>query len=243
MLPVGVVGRTKFRGYVTFFLLVINAVVFIGQLIISLQGEAAVINFFERYALSSCLIGEQSFAMSARNGLFSMFMHGSPIHLLGNLSFLWIFGPRVEEYFGHKRFAIFYLAMGFAAHIAHILFAAVTCDVNLPGGGGIMIGASGAIAGVMGAFLFLYPGARVRTMLILRLPWALGIPVGTINIYAVIYLVIWVLMDIFGLLSPEPSQVAHWAHIGGFAVGFLVVFIATMFKPAPKADAFSYLDD
>lgn len=243
MFPVGIVGRRPYRPYFTFFLLVINAGVFIVQFIIGLQGEAAYIEFFERYALSVCQIGEQPFIHNARNGLFSLFLHGSPVHLLSNMTFLWIFGPRVEEYFGHKRYAIFYLAMGFMAHLFHILFAGVTCDISLPGGGGIMIGASGAIAGVMGAFLFLYPGARVRTALILRLPWIGGIPIGFINLYAVIYLVIWIVLDIFGLLSSEPSNVAHWAHIGGFVTGFLFIFIATMFKPAPRTDAFEYLDE
>lgn len=238
MFPIGTVGRTTYRPYATFTLILINLLVFCYQLTVFIAGEAAVTEFFMAYALGVCHLGAEPALLSVRNGFFSMFLHGSIPHVLFNMVFLWIFGPRVEAYFGSRAFTIFYIGVGFAATTAHILFGGTVCDPTMPNGAGIVIGASGAIAGVMGAFLFLHPMAKIRTALIF-----MRIPFGIVNVYAFVYLLVWVLMDIIQLFNTQQSSVAHWAHIGGFVAGFGALFLLTMFKSAPKPDAFEYLDD
>ena len=246
MLPIGTFGRTSFRGYITFFLLLINIMVFSVQFGVGFGGDAARIAFFEKFALSVCYVGEQPLGILLRNGLFSLFLHGSLAHLLMNMLFLWVFGPKVESYFGHRNFLIFYLISGFAAHTAHALFGGVTCSVGVPGYGGFIIGASGAISGVMGAFLLLFPATKVRTALVIPLPRGIVIPYRIMAISAKWYLLIWlglgVLEWLVGVIFAPTSNVAHWAHIGGFVVGLILVFAATLFKPAPRVDPFEYLD-
>lgn len=149
MLPIGTIGKSSFRAYMTFMLIVINALVFLVEIPVFLAGEEAVKHFFQTYALNSCQIGVEPFLLTFRNALFTMFLHGSPMHILFNMVFLWIFGPRVEEYFGAKRFLTFYLTVGFLATVAHVVLGGVVCPVDAFGKD-ILVGASGAIAGVMG---------------------------------------------------------------------------------------------
>ena len=138
-----------------------------------------------------------------------MFLHADWMHLIGNMAFLYVFADNVEDAMGHWRFLFFYLACGVAAGGAHALMSDSSAAP--------LIGASGAVAGVLGAYLVLYPRARVWVLIFLRIPvripayWALG---GWI---------VWQLFQVY--LSDEQSNVAWWAHIGGFAAGLLLVFI------------------
>lgn len=136
-----------------------------------------------------------------------MFMHGGLLHLLGNMLYLWIFGDNVEDSLGHIRFVLFYLFCGIMAAIIHIL-----SDVNslIP-----MVGASGAIAGVLGAYFLLYPKANVLTLVIFFLF------IRTIRIPAVLFLGLWFLIQILNIGSVSP--VAWYAHIGGFISGILLI--------------------
>jgi len=236
MFPTGIYGRSKYRGYATFGLIVINALVFIGEFVVSLQGEEAFYNLLKAFAWDVCAVGNTNILHLGISSLTSMFMHGSILHIGFNMFFLWLFGPKVEEYFGRGRYILFYLVAGFGATFAHTILGGVTCSVVEPHG--FALGASGAIAGVMGAFLFLYPGAKIHAY------WA-RLPIFPFRIPAFLYLGYWLMMDLFHALGMLGSQgVAHWAHVGGFVSGFVIVFIATMFfKPAPKADPFAHLDD
>ncbi len=236
MLPIGTIGRRDFRPYMTFALIALNVLVFLIQIPVFLSGEAAIKHFFQTYALNSCQIGIEPITLTFRNALFTMFLHGSPMHILFNMIFLWIFAPRVEEYFGAKRFLTFYLIVGFLATIAHVILGGVACPVN-EFGKDILVGASGAIAGIMGAFLFLYPGSRIRTAILL-----FRIPVTVINVPAAVYLLVWVATDVMGLIFPDAGNVAHWAHIGGFVSGLVLLFMATLFVPAPKVDQLEQLE-
>jgi membrane associated rhomboid family serine protease len=239
MMPLGVAGRSKYRPYVTFSLIAINVVVLFIMVIVGTRGEAALLAFAQRYALDVCKIGVEPVTNSLAKAFSSMFIHGGWVHLIGNMFMLWIFAPRVEGYFGHKRFFIFYVLVGMGAFVGHLLLGGTVCNLAI-GNTGFVVGASGAIAGVMGAFLFLYPAARVRTALVL-----FGfLPIKVFFINAWIYLGIWFLLDFVKGVGWMHSQgVAHWAHIGGFLFGFAVAFVATMYKPAPTVDAFAYLDD
>jgi membrane associated rhomboid family serine protease len=138
-------------------------------------------------------------------------------------------------YFGHRRFLAFYLLVGFAATLAHILFSGVLgiCGTPFPFGHDMLVGASGAIAGVMGAFFILYPNVRLRVSL-----W-----IFPLVLPAYMYLLFWVGTDIYRLLTTTNSMIAHWAHIGGFFAGVILVFFATLFVPAPPANPLAHLDD
>lgn len=142
--------------------------------------------------------------------LTSMFMHGGWMHLIGNMLFLWVFGNNIEDSMGHIRFLVFYVVCGLAASFAHIYFSPAS---NLP-----MVGASGAISGIMGAYILLYPTARVRTYF----P-----PFFFFRIRAVLFLLLWFVLQLFSAFSTpamgEEGGVAVWAHIGGFVAGLLLI--------------------
>lgn len=143
--------------------------------------------------------------------LTAMFMHGGLMHLLGNMWYLWIFGNNIEDAMGKVRFAIFYLGTGLVAGIAHIISSPESC---IP-----CIGASGAISGVLGAYLVLYPKAHVHTVVPLGYFWqSFAIP-------AIFFLPIWILLQFSGLLTSSSTGggVAYWAHIGGFVAGLVLV--------------------
>jgi membrane associated rhomboid family serine protease len=157
----------------------------------------------------------------------SMFMHGSWLHLLGNMLFLWIFGNNVEDVLGKIRFFVFYFLAGFAATAAQTF---VTLGYGAPRDGEIPnLGASGAIAGVLGAYVLLYPRGRVLTWIV---------PFFLVPIPAFIYLGIWFIFQLIAggsaFVAPEDEQsggVAYFAHIGGFAFGFLAVKIFSRGRP------------
>ena len=146
--------------------------------------------------------------------LTSMFTHGSWMHIVGNMWFLWIFGDNVEDSMGHGRFLGFYLLCGLAADGLQIVFAP---DSIVP-----MVGASGAIGGVMGAYVVLYPRVRIHLLVVL------GIIITTITLPAIFMLGYWFLLQLAGAaldVGPTGGGVAFWAHIGGFAAGALLIFV------------------
>ena len=145
--------------------------------------------------------------------LTSMFMHGGWFHIIGNMWFLWVFGNNIEDSMGHARFVVFYLLCGVAAAAAQMVVAPRSV---VP-----MVGASGAISGVMGAYTLLYPRVRVHTLV------TLGFFVTTVTLPAYVMLGYWfvlqLLMGAVGALSPAEGGVAVWAHVGGFLTGLLLV--------------------
>jgi membrane associated rhomboid family serine protease len=140
-----------------------------------------------------------------------MFLHGGFMHLAGNMLYLWIFGNNIEDALGRYRFILFYFVCGAIAAFCHAL---ANLDSDVP-----MIGASGAIAGVLGGYMVLYPHAKVKTLVFL------GFFVTIIRIPAVILLLIWVGLQVFNTLSmsPDGSGVAWLAHIGGFIAGMVLI--------------------
>jgi len=150
----------------------------------------------------------------------AMFLHGSWSHVIGNMWYLWIFGDNVEDRLGHGRFVVFYLLCGIAAAFGQIV---LDPDSTLP-----MIGASGAIAGVMGAYFVLYPQSRVLTLIPLIIFWEI------IELPAIMLLGFWFLMQLFsaGAIAVTASTggagsggVAFMAHVAGFVVGMIAVFV------------------
>ncbi len=158
--------------------------------------------------------------------LTSMFMHGSWLHLIGNMWFLWIFGDNVEDAMGGIRFAVFYLLCGLAAAGAQVA-ASLTSPIP-------MVGASGAIGGVMGAYIVLYPRVHVHMLLFL------GFYATTFAVPALFMLGYWVLLQLVGgfiSIDAAGGGVAFWAHVGGFAAGVLLVFL---FKDDQRLDRHPY---
>jgi len=148
--------------------------------------------------------------------LTSMFLHGSWAHLLGNALFLWVFGRSIEDSMGRLRFLVFYVLCGLAAAAAQVL---VNPSSPVP-----MVGASGAISGVLGGYLVLYPRVRVRVLFV----WFVFIQIFRIPAYLVLlwwiaYQVLLGLPQVMALDSEVSSGVAFWAHIGGFVAGLLLI--------------------
>lgn len=156
--------------------------------------------------------GHAPFQLAFLPLLTSMFLHSGIAHILGNMLFLWIFGDNVEDFYGHGPYLFFYLICGISSGLAHIVF---NLHSTLPA-----VGASGAISGVMGAYLLLYPRSRILTLVFIFL----------VPIPAVFILVYWfVLQFISGISSlgmVASGGVAWWAHVGGFLTGMVITVLA-----------------
>jgi membrane associated rhomboid family serine protease len=208
------VGDQDVRGsglpIVTWLLIGINVVVFVYELTL---GSSELQSFFQTYGVvpAQILEGQNLFSLLA-----SMFIHGGWLHIIGNMLFLAVFGDNVEAVMGKVLYLIFYLAGGLAASALQI---AVSPSSTVPN-----IGASGAVAAVLGAYALMFPGARVRVLLIffffVQITW----------IRALIFIGIWfVLQFLYGLASlgatAQSGGVAYWAHVGGFVPGVVAGLI------------------
>ncbi len=142
-----------------------------------------------------------------------MFLHADILHIGGNMLFLYIFGDNVEDAFGHVRYLIFYLVCGLVADSAHILSLSTPFELAIP-----TLGASGAISGVLGAYIVMYPKARVLTLLLIRFIYFVRIP-------AAVFLGFWFLLQLLYTALGIGGGVAYWAHIGGFVAGVMLVLL------------------
>jgi len=204
--------------YVTVLFIAVNVAVFVYQLKLSFESPGAVEAFVYSFGavpakVSAALAGEYSLQSGLLPLLSSIFLHGGFFHLLGNIWFLWIFGDNVEDELGHFTYALFYLGCGLIASVAHFL-------AN-PGSSIPAVGASGAIAGVMGAYVIRYPWAKIVTLI------PLFIFFTTVELPAVVILVYWfVIQFVSGAASigSEGGGVAWWAHVGGFVAGAVLIW-------------------
>jgi membrane associated rhomboid family serine protease len=193
-------GRTPF---ITYALMIANIAIFLSYVPI-LTDARALYAFYNAYALIPAQIGEGQ----GYTGLFtSQFLHGGWLHLAGNMLFLWIFGDNVEDEMGHIPYLIFYLVCGLAAGLTQFAFEPTS---RVP-----MVGASGAIAGVMGAYLLLYPRAKVDILIIFIVFFRI------IPIPAWIMLALWFALQFLGGIASDVGNggTAYWAHAGGFIAG------------------------
>jgi membrane associated rhomboid family serine protease len=209
---------------VTVLLILLNVLAFLNELRMGEQIE----DFLGQYALVPARYTDErvtahfSLFEQALPFLTSMFLHGGWIHLIGNMWILWIFGDNVEDRLGHGRYLALYLSGGFAAGLMHVF---TNSDSQIP-----TIGASGAVAAVMGSYFRFYPHARVETVIP---PLFFG-PI--FELPAVIFLGWWALLQFFnGSLSlaarGDAGGVAWWAHVGGFAFGMIVSLFAAKESP------------
>ena len=248
MLPISDAGRYRRSfPYVTVALLTLNGLVFLYEILLGGFGflfggdNLAIFVFFLKFGFIPAELGmDQGFQTLGVPGagavdiaspiptwatlLSCMFIHGGLMHFLGNMLFLWVFGDNIEDTFGHVKYLVFYLVAGILATMAHF---AIEPSSQTP-----MVGASGAISGVMGAYLLLYPRNRIRTLIIYFV-------ITVIELRAMWLLLIWFgLQTIQGLLSIGVSHqvsTAFFAHIGGFVVGMAVGAAIRAFRRPPVA--------
>jgi len=197
-------------------IIVANVLVFFYELSLGMRG-------FDRFIMHYGVVPAAVFAWPQSDVSFSavavpfftsMFLHGGWLHLIGNMWYLWIFGDNVEDRLGHLTYLIFYLLCGLGAGIVHTILNA---DTTIPS-----VGASGAIAGVLGAYLVSYPFARVLTLV------PIFVFLQVIEIPAVFLLLFWFVMQFFSgtaslMTGPNAGGVAWWAHVGGFIIGIILV--------------------
>ncbi len=201
--------------YVTIGLIVANVIVFAFEML-GLP-EAAIASFAiipaELVSTAGALApGDtptQNVAVPERLTLVSyMFFHGDIFHLAGNMLFLWVFGDNVEDAMGHAKFLVFYLLCGVIAGLAHTFM--------MPGSPNPLIGASGAVAGVIAAYLMLHPRVRV---------WVLAFQFIPLRLSAAVVLGVWIVTQFIMILLPEIGPVAWWAHIGGLVAGAALIVV------------------
>ncbi|MCR9112626.1 MAG: rhomboid family intramembrane serine protease [Rhodobacteraceae bacterium] len=203
MLPIRDHNPSGQTPYVTYVLMAMNIAIFLSYW--PLFSDPRALNlFFYEWAMVPVLVSQEG---TWHTMVSSMFLHGGFLHLAGNMLFLWIFGDNMEEEMGHLGYLLFYLASGLAAGLAHLAAAPMS---QVP-----TVGASGAIAGVMGGYLLLFPKARVDILIFIIFI------IRIITIPAWIMLVLWFTFQLFGGVGADPDTggVAYWAHAGGFVAG------------------------
>lgn len=217
------IAHRKFP-YVNTFFIIVNVSIFIYELGLGTQMQS----FFNSYAvIPSRFLATDSLTISRLTPLFtSMFLHAGLLHIAGNMLFLFIFGDNVEDSMGHFRYFIFYILAGVLAGLAHIYTNSASAIPSL--------GASGAISGVLGAYILLFPAARVATLIFLLFFFYV------IEIPAWIFLGLWFLLQVVSgasTVGQNGAGVAFWAHIGGFVAGFILVLF---FRKKRKDDFLKY---
>ncbi len=211
MIPLRDSIKSSMYPYVTVSIVVINTVVFVLQNFLSIR-ELNI--FFQVFGVIPAYFTQLTLFQLLGAGLFPMFslitaifIHGSWLHLISNMIYLWVFGDNVEDKLGHLGFLVFYLVVGMVGSFAHIL---ANPDSTIP-----TIGASGSIAGVLGAYLIFYPKAKVQAIIPLLIIYTIT------RIRAVYFLILWFALQLLNgvTLMAAGTAVAWWAHIGGFLGG------------------------
>ena len=218
--------RSRSFPVVNFTLIVLNVVVFAYELTLSPNALSRLFNAFgvvpARYASLSVALGTSPAALVS---LFSaVFLHAGWLHLGGNMLYLWVFGDNVEDRMGHGTYLFFYLAAALVSNAAHIFSNPLS---RMP-----TVGASGAVAGVLGAYLLMFPRARVLALVPLGFLFVTEVP-------AVIFLFLWFVLQLangiaaLGVPASVGGQVAYWAHIGGFVSGMFLAIVLVRMRRNP----------
>ena len=218
MIPLRDENRSLSTPHVTRVLIIINVVVFF---FFWLSGAESFWSAIQDYGMVPAYVvtGERLYTLFT-----SMFMHGGIPHLLGNMLYLYIFGDNIEDAFGHGRYFAFYFICGIAASAMHIMSITTAKAMRLPA-----VGASGAISGVLGAYLLLYPRARILTLVLYVWAYVARIP-------SIFFLGFWFAYQLLLGFLPQPGGVAYWAHIGGFIAGMALALILRRKREAPRVE-------
>jgi len=218
MIPLKDENPSKTFPFINIFIIILNSCAFVYQMYFS-SGRAEHLFFqlgFIPYEISHLVdISPENLVPIPFTIITSMFIHGGWLHLISNMLYLWIFGDNIEDRLGHGKYLIFYIMCGILASLVH---GFVNINSKIPS-----VGASGAIAGVLGAYLFLYPGARINTLFVVF------IFARVVKLPALIVLGLWMMAQILSGFADCGSQtgggVAWFAHIGGFVSGLLLIII------------------
>ena len=210
--------RVHGRPYLNYTLIAINVAVFIWEAIVTsfFTNERAVAELFFTYGT----VPDALFAnwpASGFNIITSIFMHAGIAHIIGNMVFLWVFGDNIEDKFGRVKYILIYLGWGAAAAFAHSFYAMSTGDSSVPA-----VGASGAISGILGAYLVMFPRAKVFTIIAAFFIYTIRIPV-------IAYIPFWFILQLLFALIGQSGGVAYMAHIGGFVAGAATGLVARSF--------------
>jgi membrane associated rhomboid family serine protease len=227
MIPIRDELRTRETPVVNYLLITMNVLVFLWMLLMSETGLEA---FFYEHAMIPANYTDGQVDLGDVMDIFtSMFMHAGLAHIGGNMIYLWIFGDNVEDRVGHGRYLVFYLVGGLVADLAHFLTDPYS---TIP-----TVGASGAIAAVLGAYLVYFPGSRIATYV----PLPPGIFYKLTMLPAAVVLGFWFVFQLFdgvaALGGGDVSGVAYWAHIGGFVAGMLMAKLLPTERRAEAAVA------
>jgi len=213
-IPIRDENRSQTTPHITRILIIINVIVFILRAYFAFFTENITIRQFESLYESLSMVPADILQAKNLHTLFtSMFLHADIFHLGGNMLFLYIFGDNVEDAFGHSRYLLFYLICGLAADFVHILSLTTPEELVIP-----TLGASGAISGVMGAYIMLYPRARIQTLVLVYIITVVSVP-------AVYFLGFWFLLQLLYTWLDIGGNVAYWAHIGGFVAGMILALV------------------
>ena len=220
--PFRLVGKHNYRPYMTFAILVAYLVVFGWEIVLTVQGGQPIDAYLPEYAFAPCEIGNVPVTELMVDSVRGVFMTTSFFALLVNMMYFWIFGPLVEEFLGYRRFLALFILSGIGGFIMSALLTQ-TCDP--------LYGPNAGVAGVIAAFIFLYPTKRVETIVSPLMLRRFDIPA---ILFGFVYLGLQFVLEGDGPLSGTFAPV--WDEIGGFVFGFVFIFLITMFKPAPKVD-------
>jgi membrane associated rhomboid family serine protease len=209
LLPIKDINKALTTPHVNRMLILVNVIVFLMMLLSDyglIDDNSFARDVEEKFAMSPYYIvrGKRLFTLFT-----SMFLHAGWLHLIGNMLYLYIFGDNVEDVFGHMSYLVFYIICGLAASFTYIMSLESFIQTDL------VVGASGAISGVLGAYLVLYPKARILTLVF---PLIVPIP-------AVIFIGFWFLIQWLNVIFVSGGMVAYWAHIGGFIAGMILALI------------------
>lgn len=211
MIPLRDDNPSSSRPVVTVLLILICTAVFLA-VFYGLGSDAAIERVFRTYgATPAALMAPGNLPAKAPTLVTSLFLHGGWLHLIGNMWFLWIFGDNIEDLMGHGGYLVFYLAAGVIATLTHVVMNQASANP--------LIGASGAIAGVLGAYTVLFPRARILSLV------PLGLLTRIIPVPAVLFLPVWFVYQFLRGLAAQAGGggVAWWAHVGGFLAGIVLV--------------------
>lgn len=214
MIPLRDSARSRAFPFINIAIIVLNLLIYINEVMLEpyqlnqffytygLIPADAINAFYTGAALTPLLV----------NFITAIFVHGGWFHVLGNMLFLWVFGDNVEDRLGHGKYLLFYLAAGVAGGVAHIMINPAS---TVP-----VIGASGAVAGVLGAYIIAFPRSRILALVPIIIIFTL------VEIPAVVFIALWFVLQLFNgvaSLGGSATPVAWWAHIGGFLIGVLLI--------------------
>jgi membrane associated rhomboid family serine protease len=225
LIPIRDANRSETTPHITRILILANVLAFIPLLLYTFFSEDPSVSLFANWIYDNfTMVPAEIIRGKSLHTLFtSLFLHADIFHIGGNMLYLYIFGDNIEDRLGHLRFLLFYFVCGLVADLAHILSITSTAGLQVP-----TLGASGAISGVMGAYILLYPRARIQTL-------TLTFVITIVSIPAVFFLGFWFLLQLLYTWLGMGGNVAYWAHIGGFAAGMILgLIVKRERKPKPE---------